>query len=199
MAALLQSHTRARRVWVRCVDDKARPNSRDSGETYAGRPGQLVWQIGYLYQPVWFLIGNYQRAACDADDALAAQDETAGSAMGKQIFARRCVELNVVAAVIALQALVEDDNCRPLTYRCSAAVGKHRAVQVVVHSGRGCDLERRCVSTGNIAKGRAAISAAREHHVAAVAKTGSLNTREHVHIIVRAGARSIDGKENLAH
>ena len=49
------------------------------------------------------------------------------------------------------------------------------------------------------AERNAAIGAAHEHHVAAISKTGWLNTREHIDIVVRARARAIDGEKNLSH
>ncbi len=45
----------------------------------------------------------------------------------------------------------------------------------------------------------AAVGAAHEHHVAAISKTGWLNTREHIDIVVGTRARAIDGEKNLAH
>src|ERR1700757_977729 len=44
----------------------------------------------------------------------------------------------------------------------------------------------------------AAIGAAHEHHVAASRKTGRLNAGQHVDVIIRVCAGTIDGEENLA-
>ena len=49
------------------------------------------------------------------------------------------------------------------------------------------------------AERNAAIGAAHEHHIAAISKTGWLNTREHIDVVVGGRARAIDGEKNLAH
>ena len=43
----------------------------------------------------------------------------------------------------------------------------------------------------------AAIGAAHEHHVAASRRTGRLNAREHVDVVIGAGAGTIDDEKNL--
>ena len=60
-------------------------------------------------------------------------------------------------------------------------------------------VDRIVIDPARRAECGAAISAAHEHHVAAISKTEWLNTREHIDIVVRARARAIDGEKNLSH
>ena len=47
------------------------------------------------------------------------------------------------------------------------------------------------------AEGLSAVGAAHEHHVASGGEAGRLHARQHVNIVIRAGARTIHRQENL--